>query len=164
MGKTSVVHDQFSLVDGVYVCHHSDSCKPLAGSNSTSTLRAHLNSYHKKWQDNPAPPPPQLARNSPSKKRCLRQTSLDDRSFRVLNNSALLPAIASLFARMSWPHHAVEFDEFRHLIHCARYSTVDIPARQSVKDAQMQLAQQQQRSSSSRSGDEGDGAARISIC
>lgn len=137
MGKTSDVYDHFDECDEGYKCRHSTKCKVLVGTNSTTTLHHHLNVFHKKWKDSPPPPP-----FSPSKKRRLLQSTLDQRSIKVLDNSALLPAIASLFARMSWPHHAVEFDEFAHFIHAARFSNIDIPYRQSVKIAQMKLAQQ----------------------
>lgn len=137
MGKKSDVYDHFDECDEGYKCRHSTTCKVLVGTNSTTTLRHHLNVFHKRWKDSPPPPP-----FSPSKKRRLLQSTLDQRSYRVLDNNALLPAIASLFARLSWPHHAIEFDEFAHLIHSARFSNIDIPSRRSVKIAQMKLAQQ----------------------
>lgn len=139
MGKTSIVHDHFSQLNSTYVCHHDANCTPLSGTNATTTLKAHLNAYHKQWEANPPPPPPQP--RSPAKKRC-RQSALTERSFMVLNNSALLPAIASCLARFSWPHHAVDSPEFHHMIDCARYSNIDSYERRAVKESQMHQAQQ----------------------
>lgn len=140
MTKTSPVHNHFTLVDGVYVCHHGADCKPLGGKNSTSTLRHHLNVKHTKWDDNPPPPPPpQLI--SPSKRRCLRQTSLSDRSFLVLSNASLVPAIASCFAHHSWAHLTIESDAFQHMVNCIRHSNIALPAREAVQTAQLQHAQ-----------------------
>lgn len=147
MRRTSVVHEHFTQDKATsrYVCHHDIRCKQLAGTNATTSLRAHLNSFHKRWEERPAPPAPQLSSSSDSpssKKRCLRQTSLDDRAIRVLDNPALLPAIASLFARFSWAHQAIDSPEFKRVIDCARHSNTDEYDRRALKRTAMVKAQE----------------------
>ena len=66
------------------------------------------------------PPPPLspssssfslLSDSPPPKRRCTVQSTLDNEVMRM-DNSALYPALAKLFARCSLAHQMVEFDEF----------------------------------------------------
>jgi hypothetical protein len=70
-----------------------------------------------------------------------KQLSLHDTRV-VMNNAALRPATALLFARCSWAHQAVEFPEFLDFIKCVRESTCDPPDRRGLRLDQIKLAQE----------------------
>ena len=69
-----------------------------------------------------------------------RQTTLHD-SRAVIDNAAVRPALALLFARCSWAHHAVDYPEFMEFIRVVRSSTCGLPDRQGLRNEQLALAQ-----------------------
>ena len=76
----------------------------------------------------------------PAKKRRTTQSKLDGSALSI-THPALRPALAALFARCSWPHHAVDFPEFIDFVAAVRSSTCPPPNRHQLRKAQAELAQ-----------------------
>jgi hypothetical protein len=112
-------------------------------NTSNSVLLGHLRRCNK-YAGPPLPPISQssssFSSSSSSKKRKSTQLTLDS-SCLTITNDALRPALAALFARCSWPHHAIDFPEFVHLVDIIRSSTCPLPTRKLLRRDQLQLAQ-----------------------
>jgi hypothetical protein len=119
-------------------CRHCNQSYSL--STSPTVLRQHLDIKHPG-----IPPPLPLSASSPSvclppsKKRTFQSTLEQTTLF--INNEALRPALAALFARCSWAHHIVEFPEFINVISAVRTSTCPPPNRRQLRQSQIELAQ-----------------------
>ena len=119
-------------------CRHCDQSYAL--STSPTILRQHIDLKH----PGAAIPLPLPASSSsvtlpPSKKRVFQATLHETTLF--INNDALHPALAALFARCSWAHHVVEFPEFLNVCNALRTSTCPPPNRQRLRQSQIELAQ-----------------------
>jgi hypothetical protein len=157
---TSKAHRHYTkkkeVVDGKLtewrVCRHCPTDKPTRYSvnSSTSTLQKHIDARH-----GDAPPPPARSSSSlspssssfsllsdspPAKRRCTVQSTLDNEVMKV-DNSALLPVLAKLFARCSLAHQMVEFDEFVDAAQAIRFSTCPLPDRRQLRAALLAEAQ-----------------------
>lgn len=132
------------------VCRHcpSDKATRYSMTSSTTTLQRHIDVHH-----GGAPPPPRSSSSPssstssslhpdspPAKRRCTLQSTLDNEVMKV-DNSALLPALAMLFARCSFAHQIVEFDEFMNAAQAIRSSTCPFPDRRQLKAAVLAEAQ-----------------------
>ena len=97
-------------------------------ATSQTVLRQHIDNKHGGF---PPPSPSSSSSSSvclpPSKKRTMQSTL--DQTTLFINNEALRPALAALFARCSWAHQAVDFPEFLAVIIAARSSTCPPPNR-----------------------------------
>ena len=91
------------------------------------------------------PPPPPAHTTStrpPAAKRRKTNPQLDLRtSFTSVNNDALMPAWAALFARAGIAHHVVDFPEFTAAIDATRSSTIAVGDRRAMRRQQALLAQ-----------------------
>jgi hypothetical protein len=73
-------------------------------------------------------------------KRARNQSTLDSVLVK-LNNTAVRPAFAALFARCSWAHAAIEYPEFIEALNAYRHSTIKLPDRRGLREDQAELAQ-----------------------
>ena len=109
-------------------------------ATSQTVLRQHIDNKHAGF---PPPSPSSSSSSSvclpPSKKRTMQSTL--DQTTLFINNEALCPALAALFARCSWAHQAVDFPEFLAVIIAARSSTCPPPNRHQLRQSQLDLAQ-----------------------
>ncbi len=136
-----VLTNKRDAVEERRVCAH---CRKVCYGlkTGTGTLMTHIKNAH-----DGAPPPPALPLPSsscssssssspsesssaapPSKRQRLMQGSLSS-SLVVFDNPALRVATSTLFARFSWPHHAVDSPEFAQFIEAARHSSCPGPSR-----------------------------------
>ena len=144
---TSSPEDHFSIIiitgargktEERRLCRHCTQSYSLG--TSPTVLRHHLDNKH---PGVPLPPFVSLSSSSgippPSKKRTI-QATLDRTTF-FIDNEALRPALAALFARCSWAHHCVDFPEFVNFVSAARSSSCPSPNRHQLRQSQIELAQ-----------------------
>jgi hypothetical protein len=145
MSSTSNPHFSLTFISGSRgkteerrLCRHCDQSYALA--TSLTILRQHIAAKH---PGVPIPLPLLSSSTSvsllPSKKRTIQSTL--DQSTLFINNEALRPALAALFARCGWSHHTVEFPEFLNVIAAVRSSYCPPPNRRQLRQSQIELAQ-----------------------
>lgn len=133
------------------VCRHcpTDRLTRYGMGTSTTVLQRHVNVHH-----DGAPPPLRSSSSSPSssssssllfdsppaKRKCTVQSTLDNGVIRI-ENSALLPALAKLWARRSLAHQIVEYDDFIDAALAIRSSTCPLPDRRQLRAAILAEAQ-----------------------
>ena len=115
---------------------------PSCRDTSTKVMGEHLRHDHPPTLPPSLshPPPAFLSLSPPAKRRCTIQSTLDNEVMRV-DNAALLPALALLFARCSWAHQIIEFDELINAAQAIRSSTCPLPDRRQLRAAVISEAQ-----------------------
>ena len=123
------------------LCAHCNQSYALG--SSASTLHRHIDTKH----SGALPPCAAFSSSSssspslpPAKRQRTVQSKIDSSGL-FINNALLRPAVAALFARCSWPHHAVGFPEFAEFVAAVRSSSCAVPNRQQLRLGQIELAQ-----------------------
>jgi hypothetical protein len=132
-------------------CRHDNCSANYSMNTSTSTLQLHCDTAHRGENPPPRLHSPNTSSSSSSssssptaphaKRRKTHQSTLYDTHVQ-LNNSALRPALAALFAACSWPAMAVQLPEFIHFVNVCRTSDCALPGRRLVPKDQALLATQ----------------------
>jgi hypothetical protein len=123
-----------TLLDHVKSEHANDpppprGSRPLSSSSPSSSSSSSSSSSHS------------AVSLLPSKRARVYQQSLHS-AFLPSSNAAVLPLFAKLFARCSIAHHIVDSPEFINALEAFRTSTVSLPNRRQLRQAQSDLAQQ----------------------
>ena len=109
---------------------------------STSVLLDHIEKLHNDIRLRRQQRPTVASSSTPSKRpRTTNQLSITQ-SFVKVNNDAVRPALAELFARCSWAHHCIESPEFIAALDAYRNSTIRPPTRAGLRHDMLNLAQQ----------------------